>query len=114
MVTTLVHHLVESVEDVPEGFAWKPGHFDEFQLPSCIMSVSAGTGMQLCMMNLVSLLFTCLGFLFPHCEALMKTVLVLYAFLGIYGVWICFCSPLQNNGSITIEEQCTNARFSVS
>ena len=74
----------KSVEDIPEGFVWKPVHGDEFLPPTHIMlSVLAGTGMQLCMMTLVSLMFACLGFLslVPNCEALLITVLVLNVFL---------------------------------
>ena len=47
------------------------------------MSVSANIGMQLCMMTLVSLVFICLGFLFPYCEALLATMLALYVILGM-------------------------------
>ena len=48
-----------------------------------MLSVLAGTGLQLCMMTLVSLVFACLGFLSPNCEAILTNVLVLYVFLDM-------------------------------
>lgn len=64
---------------------WKPVHGGEFWPPTNIMlSVSAGTGVQLCM-ALVSLVLVCLGFLslYGNCEALLITVLVLNVLLGM-------------------------------
>ena len=76
----------ESVEDIPEGFEWTPFHGDVFQPSMSIMSASAGTGMQMYMMTLVSLVFACLGFLSPpNWEALMTTALVLYSMCSL--VW---------------------------
>ena len=57
----MCYNQTESVEDIPEGFAWKPIHGDKFWPPTHVLSVSAGTGMQLCMMTLVSLVFTFLS-----------------------------------------------------
>ena len=62
-----------------------------FRPPTHIMllSVSAGTGVQICIMTLVSLVFACLGFLSPpNRGALMTTVLVLYVFLGMVAGYV--------------------------
>ena len=78
-------------EDIQEDFGWKLVHGDVFRPPTNIMllSVSAGTGVQICIMTLVSLLFACLGFLSPpNRGALMTTVLVLYVFLGVVSGYV--------------------------
>ena len=56
-----------------------------------MLSVLAGSRMQLCMMTLVSLVFVCLGFLSPNCEAILTTVLVLYVFLGMVAEYVSAC-----------------------
>ena len=97
---------VESVEGVPEYSAWKPVCSDDFWSPTCIMlSVLAGTGMQLCMMTLVSLVFACLGFLSPNCKAILTIVLALYAFLGMVAGYVSACL----NASTKVQE-CYNGR----
>lgn len=84
----------EFVKHIPEGSAWKPVYGEEFWSPTHItLSVLAGTGMQLCMMTLVSLVFACLGFLSPNCEAILTTVLVSYVFLGMMAEYVYL--PLQ-------------------
>ena len=45
-------NLAVSIEDLPEGFVWKPVHGDEFWPPAHMLSISVGTEMQLCMMTL--------------------------------------------------------------
>ena len=82
----------ESVKGILEHCLWKPVCGDESRLPTHIMlSVLAGTGMQLCMMILVSLVFSCLGFLSPNCIAILTTVLVLYVFLGMVAKYFSPC-----------------------
>lgn len=83
--------LILLQEDIQEDFGWKLVHGDVFRPPTMIMllSVSAGTGVQICIMTLVSLLFACLGFLSPpNRGALMTTVLVLYVFLGVVSGYV--------------------------
>ena len=73
------------------NFGWKLVHGDVFRPPTHIMllSVSVGTGVQICIMTLVSLVFACLGFLSPpNRGALMTTVLVLYVFLGLVSGYV--------------------------
>ena len=83
---------VESVESILEYSAWKPVHSDDFWSPTCIMLLAlANIGMHLCMMTLVSLVFVCLGFLSPDCEAILIIVLVLYAFLGMVAGYVSAC-----------------------
>ncbi|XP_065888892.1 transmembrane 9 superfamily member 2-like [Dysidea avara] len=85
------YNQAESAEDIQEDFGWKLVHGDVFRPPTNIMllSVSAGTGVQICIMTLVSLLFACLGFLSPpNRGALMTTVLVLYVFLGVVSGYV--------------------------
>ena len=53
-----------------------------------MLSVSAGAGIQLCMMTFVSLVFACLGFLSPNCKVLLTTLLVLNVFLGIMARYV--------------------------
>ena len=82
----------DSVENIPGRSAWKPVHSYDFHSPTRIMlSVLAGSGMQLCMMTFVSLLFACLGLLSPNCEAILTIVLVPYAFLGVVSEYVSVC-----------------------
>eukprot|EP01137_Pigoraptor_chileana_P023691 Opistho-2@90415 len=74
-----------SQEDAQEEFGWKLVHGDVFRAPSfaMLLAVSVGTGVQVLVMTLISLVFACLGFLSPSTRGgLMVCLIVLYILLG--------------------------------
>ncbi|XP_065316512.1 transmembrane 9 superfamily member 2-like isoform X2 [Gordionus sp. m RMFG-2023] len=72
-------------EDVQEEYGWKLVHGDVFRPPKrgILLSVFLGSGTQIMLMALITLIFACLGFLSPaNRGALMTCALVLYVCLG--------------------------------
>lgn len=73
-------------EDVgEEEYGWKLVHGDVFRAPShtLLLSVLVGTGIQIGIMSIITLLLACLGFLSPASRgALMTSSLVCYFLLG--------------------------------
>lgn len=81
------YHLtqIDSGEDAQEEFGWKLVHGDIFRPPrkGMILSVFVGSGVQVFIMTMVTLIFACLGFLSPaNRGALMTCALVLFVCLG--------------------------------
>lgn len=83
----LVKYNTQDIENVgEEEFGWKLVHGDVFRAPShpLLLTVFVGTGIQIAVMSVITLLLACLGFLSPASRgALMTTALSCYAFLGI-------------------------------
>jgi len=79
------YNQIDSGEDAQEEFGWKLVHGDVFRPPrkGMILSVFIGSGVQVLIMTVVTLVFACLGFLSPaNRGALMTCALVLYVCLG--------------------------------
>lgn len=79
------YNQIDSGEDAQEEFGWKLVHGDIFRPPrkGMLLSVFVGSGVQVFIMTLITLIFACLGFLSPaNRGALMTCALVLYVCLG--------------------------------
>jgi len=79
------YNSADQGEDAQEEFGWKLVHGDVFRPPGAAMllSVLLGTGTQLSIMLVVTLIFACLGFLSPATRGgLMTSMLVMYVLLG--------------------------------
>lgn len=79
------YNQIDSGEDAQEEFGWKLVHGDVFRPPrkGMLLSVFLGSGVQVLIMTIVTLVFACLGFMSPaNRGALMTCVLVLYVLLG--------------------------------
>ncbi|XP_064120966.1 transmembrane 9 superfamily member 2-like isoform X2 [Macrobrachium nipponense] len=79
------YNQIEAGEDAQEEYGWKLVHGDVFRPPrrGMLLSVLVGSGVQVLIMTLVTLLFACLGFLSPaNRGALMTCAMVLYVCLG--------------------------------
>lgn len=79
------YNQIDSGEDAQEEFGWKLVHGDVFRPPrkGMLLSVLIGSGVQLCSMTGITLVFACLGFLSPaNRGALMTCALVLFVCLG--------------------------------
>lgn len=79
------YNQIEAGEDAQEEFGWKLLHGDVFRPPrkGMILSVFVGSGTQVFLMALVTLVFACLGFLSPaNRGALMTCAMVLFVCLG--------------------------------
>ncbi|XP_042203941.1 transmembrane 9 superfamily member 2-like [Homarus americanus] len=79
------YNQIEVGEDAQEEYGWKLVHGDVFRPPrrGMLLSVLVGSGTQVFIMTLVTLLFACLGFLSPaNRGALMTCAMVLYVCLG--------------------------------
>eukprot|EP01088_Endostelium_zonatum_P006012 TRINITY_DN18119_c0_g1_i1.p1 TRINITY_DN18119_c0_g1~~TRINITY_DN18119_c0_g1_i1.p1 ORF type:complete len:641 (+),score=106.76 TRINITY_DN18119_c0_g1_i1:168-1925(+) len=77
---------LEMTPDVEET-GWKLVHGDVFRPPtnSMLLSVSVGAGIQTLIMVFITIIFAVLGFLSPaNRGALMKTMVVLFAFMGLF------------------------------
>ncbi|XP_076066773.1 transmembrane 9 superfamily protein member 2 [Oratosquilla oratoria] len=78
-------------EDAQEEYGWKLVHGDVFRPPrkGMLLSVLVGSGFQVFLMTLITLLFACLGFLSPaNRGALMTCAMVLYVCLGFFSGYI--------------------------
>ncbi|CAG0924857.1 unnamed protein product, partial [Notodromas monacha] len=74
-----------SSDDAQEEFGWKLVHGDVFRPPrkGMLLAVWVGSGVQVFLMTLITLVFACLGFLSPaNRGSLMTCALVLYVCLG--------------------------------
>lgn len=79
-------------DEASEETGWKLVHGDVFRKPrhSKFLAVSIGSGVQILLMSVVTLLFALLGFLSPaHRGALLQTVMLLYTCMGIAAGYIC-------------------------
>uniref|UniRef100_A0A646QFR8 Transmembrane 9 superfamily member n=1 Tax=Hemiscolopendra marginata TaxID=943146 RepID=A0A646QFR8_9MYRI len=79
------YNQTDSMEDAQEEFGWKLVHGDVFRPPrkGMILAVFLGSGIQVFVMTLVTLVFACLGFLSPaNRGALMTCSMVLFVCLG--------------------------------
>lgn len=79
------YNQLESADDAQEEFGWKLVHGDVFRPPryAMLLSVLLGSGVQVIIMAMITLIFACLGFLSPaNRGALMTTALLLYVTLG--------------------------------
>ncbi|CAF0957999.1 unnamed protein product [Brachionus calyciflorus] len=79
------YNSVQNGDDVEEEYGWKLVHGDVFRSPSnrLLLTVFLGTGTQIVIMSLATLVLACLGFLSPASRgALMTTALVCYVLLG--------------------------------
>lgn len=79
------YNQIDAGEDAQEEYGWKLVHGDVFRPPrrGMLLSVLVGSGTQVFIMTLVTLLFACLGFLSPaNRGALMTCAMVLYVCLG--------------------------------
>merc|ERR1712176_1030805 len=76
----------EEKADELEEFGWKLVHADVFRPPSfspLLLSVSAGTGVQILTMTLFTIVFSAMGFLSPaNRGALLMAQLLLYVLMG--------------------------------
>uniref|UniRef100_A0A914VY30 Transmembrane 9 superfamily member n=2 Tax=Plectus sambesii TaxID=2011161 RepID=A0A914VY30_9BILA len=85
------YNQLDNAEDAQEEFGWKLVHGDVFRPPKngMFLSVFVGSGSQILLMVLVTLVFACLGFLSPaNRGALMTCSLVLYVFFGIVAGYV--------------------------
>lgn len=72
-------------DEPQDEFGWKICHQDVFRPPkrTLLLSASLGSGVQVCGMMVVTLIFACLGFLSPATRGgLMTCMVVLYVCLG--------------------------------
>ncbi|CAG0891736.1 unnamed protein product [Darwinula stevensoni] len=79
------YNQLDSGEDAQEEFGWKLVHGDVFRPPrkGMLLAVFLGSGTQVFLMALVTLVFACLGFLSPANRGSLATcALVLYVCLG--------------------------------
>jgi len=79
------YNQMDAGEDAQEEFGWKLLHGDVFRPPrkGMFLSILVGSGVQVLLMTLVTLVFACLGFLSPaNRGALMTCVMVLFVCLG--------------------------------
>ncbi|XP_065575897.1 transmembrane 9 superfamily member 2-like isoform X2 [Artemia franciscana] len=79
------YNQIDSGDDAQEEFGWKLVHGDVFRPPrkGMLLSVFVGSGVQVFLMTLVTLVFACLGFLSPaNRGALMTCAMVLFVCMG--------------------------------
>uniref|UniRef100_A0A4D5R996 Transmembrane 9 superfamily member n=2 Tax=Scolopendra TaxID=41364 RepID=A0A4D5R996_SCOVI len=79
------YNQTDSMEDAQEEFGWKLVHGDVFRPPrkGMLLAVFLGSGVQVFVMTLITLVFACLGFLSPaNRGALMTCAMVLFVCLG--------------------------------
>ncbi|XP_055342343.1 transmembrane 9 superfamily member 2-like [Paramacrobiotus metropolitanus] len=79
------YNQLENSDDAQEEYGWKLIHGDVFRAPhkGMILSVLVGSGSQVLVMTLITLVFACMGFLSPaNRGALMTCALFLYVCLG--------------------------------
>lgn len=75
----------EERADDMEEYGWKLVHADVFRPPSypMLISVLCGSGMQILLMSILTLVFACMGFLSPSNRGyLLITLLMLYVLMG--------------------------------
>jgi len=74
-------------EDPQEEFGWKLVHGDVFRPPrkGMMLSVLVGSGVQVCLMVAFTMVFACLGFLYPGNRGFLLS-------LGL-GIYVCLGSP---------------------
>ncbi|OQV14313.1 Transmembrane 9 superfamily member 2 [Hypsibius exemplaris] len=79
------YNQLENSDDAQEEYGWKLIHGDVFRAPhkGMLLSVFVGSGTQVLIMTLVTLVFACFGFLSPaNRGALMTCAMFLYVCLG--------------------------------
>lgn len=102
---TRPHPALPSQTEIQDESGWKLVHGDVFRAPPrpMLLSVLAGSGVQLLVMMFVTLLFACLGFLSPaNRGSLMTCALAMYACSGVFAgksprppllcVCVCVCA----------------------
>ncbi|MCL4129671.1 UNVERIFIED_CONTAM: hypothetical protein GTU68_017227 [Idotea baltica] len=85
------YNQIEAGEDTQEEYGWKLVHGDVFRPPrnGMLLSVIIGSGIQVFLMTLVTLVFACLGFLSPANRGyLMTCAMVLYVCFGFPGGYV--------------------------
>jgi transmembrane 9 superfamily protein 2/4 len=86
------YNELQTIEEAQEESGWKLVHGDVFRPPSfspMLLSILAGTGVQLLAMTLCTIFFAFLGFLSPaNRGAMLTAVLVLFVLTGSFaGYW---------------------------
>ncbi|GAU91034.1 hypothetical protein RvY_03364-2 [Ramazzottius varieornatus] len=79
------YNQLENSDDAQEEYGWKLIHGDVFRAPhkGMLLSVFVGSGTQVLIMTLVTLVFACFGFLSPaNRGALMTCAMFVYVCLG--------------------------------
>ncbi|XP_065572829.1 transmembrane 9 superfamily member 2-like [Artemia franciscana] len=79
------YNQIDSGDDAQEEFGWKLVHGDVFRPPrkGMLLSVFVGSGVQVFLMTLITLVFACLEFLSPaNRGALMTCAMVLFVCMG--------------------------------
>ena len=82
----LSRYNAEEKEELAEESGWKLVHADVLRPPpfALLLSVSVGTGSQLMLMALLSIVCASLGFLSPaNRGGLMTAMLLLFVFMGV-------------------------------
>eukprot|EP00928_Gymnodinium_smaydae_P022078 TRINITY_DN1865_c0_g2_i1.p1 TRINITY_DN1865_c0_g2~~TRINITY_DN1865_c0_g2_i1.p1 ORF type:complete len:629 (-),score=158.57 TRINITY_DN1865_c0_g2_i1:158-2044(-) len=80
------YNELATAEEAAEETGWKLVHGDVFRRPrhSKLLVVSVGSGVQILLMSVVTLLFALLGFLSPaHRGGLLQSMMLLFTFAGI-------------------------------
>eukprot|EP00899_Mesostigma_viride_P019725 jgi/Mesvir1/27754/Mv07442-RA.1 len=81
------YNQLETQDEAQEETGWKLVHGDVFRPPAFagLLSVFAGTGVQLFGMTLITMVFALLGFLSPaNRGGLMTAMLLLFVFMGLF------------------------------
>merc|ERR1712190_532280 len=76
-----------SAEEAAEETGWKLVHADVFRKPqfSKLLVVSVGSGVQILLMSVVTLLFALLGFLSPARRGVpLQSMMLLFTFMGFF------------------------------
>ena len=82
------YNQLETAEEAQEETGWKLVHGDVFRAPprASVLATLVGSGVQLLGMAVVTMIFAVLGFLSPaNRGGLMTAMLLLFAFMGIFG-----------------------------
>lgn len=74
------YNSVDVDEDVQEDYGWKLVHGDVFRPPNrpLLLSILAGSGIQLAVMTGLTLVFAVLGFLSPSNRGSLATMMILF------------------------------------
>jgi len=82
------YNEMQTLEEAQEESGWKLVHGDVFRAPECspmLLSVLAGTGVQIFAMALSTMMFAMLGFLSPaNRGGLLTALLLLFVFMGSF------------------------------
>jgi len=96
------YNELATAEEAKEETGWKLVHGDVFRAPeySTLLSVSVGSGIQILLMSMVTLVFALLGFLSPARRGgLLQSMMLLFTFMGVFAGYASarFCKVFEGD-----------------